>query len=200
LFQFAPPKSRLQTQVAVGRSLRLIFKDVKHSPRPHIVPVRAQNVRRRMENMRPNIGRAIGGGLVGTLAMTLMIYLVAPGMGVKMDIAGSLAGMLGTSWTVGLIMHLINGAVIFPVIYALVLFRVLKGGPAAKGTEWGVILWLVAQLVVMPMLGAGVFSSKMGGVMSVMASLIGHLAYGSLLGAVAGGASKVTARLSAARA
>mgnify|MGYP005818729035 CR=1 FL=1 len=150
--------------------------------------------------MRPNIGRAIGGGLVGTLAMTLMIYLVAPMMGVKMDIAGSLAGMLGTSWTVGLIMHLINGTVIFPLIYALVLFRVLKGGQAVKGAEWGVILWLVAQLVVMPMLGAGVFSLKTGGPMAAMASLIGHLVYGSLLGAVAGGASKATARLSAARA
>jgi hypothetical protein len=50
-----------------------------------------------MEAMRPNVGRAIAGGFVGTLAMTMMIYLVAPMMGVKMDITGSLAAMLGTS-------------------------------------------------------------------------------------------------------
>jgi uncharacterized membrane protein YagU involved in acid resistance len=150
--------------------------------------------------MKPNIGRTIGGGLVGTLAMTLMIYLVAPMMGVKMDIAGSLAGMLGTSWSVGFVMHLMNGVVIFPMIYALVLFRVLQGGHTARGAEWGVILWLAAQLVVMPMLGAGVFSLKLGGAMPAMASLIGHVVYGSLLGAVAGGATKVTARLSPAQA
>lgn len=135
---------------------------------------------------RPNITRAIAGGFIATLAMTMMMYLVAPMMGVKMDIAASLAGMLGAPWTVGLIMHFLNGAVIFPLIYALVLFRALKGGPAARGITWGLVLWLMAQLLVMPMMGAGVFSSKMGGMAAAMASLLGHLVYGALLGAIAG--------------
>ena len=47
--------------------------------------------------MRPNIGRAIVGGLAGTVAITMMMYFVSPMMGVKMDIAASLGTMLGGS-------------------------------------------------------------------------------------------------------
>lgn len=53
------------------------------------------------------------------------------------------------------------------------------------GALWGVVLWLLAQLIVMPMMGAGLFSSAMGGAMAVMGSLVGHLMYGGLLGAIA---------------
>jgi uncharacterized membrane protein YagU involved in acid resistance len=150
--------------------------------------------------IKPNVTRAIVGGFIATLAMTMMMYLVAPMMGVKMDIAGSLAGMLGAPWAVGLMMHFLNGAVIFPLIYALVLYRVLKGGPAVRGITWGVALWLMAQLVVMPMIGAGVFSSRMGGMTTAAASLMGHLVYGALLGAIAGRVSPSMAQTPAVRA
>ncbi len=60
------------------------------------------------------------------------------------------------------------------------------GSPAVKGAIWGVTLWLIAQTVVMPMMGAGVFSSAMGGMMAAMGSLVGHLLYGSIFGAIAG--------------
>ncbi len=38
----------------------------------------------------------------------------------------------------------------------------------------------------MPMMGGGLFSSAMGGMMAAMGSLIGHIFYGSLLGVIAG--------------
>jgi len=44
----------------------------------------------------------------------------------------------------------------------------------------------MAQLIVMPMMGGGVFSSAMGGMMAAAGSLVGHLLYGSLFGAIAG--------------
>jgi len=140
---------------------------------------------------RPTVTRAIAGGFIGTLAMTMMMYLVAPMMGVKMDIAATLAGMLGAPWAVGLMMHFLNGTVIFPLIYVL-LFQVLKGGPAVRGLSWGLALWLIAQLVVMPMMGAGVFSSKMGGMAAAVASFMGHVVYGALLGAIAGHLARST--------
>ena len=136
--------------------------------------------------MKPKIGNAILGGLVGTAAMTAMLYLVAPMMGIRMDIAGSLGQMLGGSWTLGLVMHFINGTVIFSLIYALLLYRVLPGGPLGKGIAWGVALWLIAQLMVVPMMGGGVFSSKMGGMMAAAGSLVNHVLYGGLLGWIAG--------------
>ena len=136
--------------------------------------------------MRPNLGKTVLGGFAGTLVMTLMMYFVSPVMGVKMDIAASLGSMLGGSWSLGMMMHFINGTIIFPLIYAFLLFRLLPGGPLAKGISWGVILWVVAQVMVMPMMGGGFFSSKMGGMMAVVGSLMGHAAYGGLLGWISG--------------
>ena len=143
--------------------------------------------------MRPNIGRAILGGFVGTLAITLMMYQVGPMMGMmKMDFAASLGKMMGMGWTAGMMIHFLNGTIIFPLIYAFLLYLLLPGGPTVKGIIWGLILWLLAQLIVMPMMGGGVFSSKMGGMMTAGGSLIGHLVYGALLGAIAGGTEAIT--------
>lgn len=137
--------------------------------------------------MRPNLLKAILGGFVGTVVMTLMMYFVAPMMlGAPMDIAAMLGSVLGGSWTMGMLMHFVNGSVIFSLIYAYGLYRGLPGEPWLKGTTWGVILWLLSQVLVMPMMGAGFFSAKTGGLMAVMASLIGHVVYGVLLGTVAG--------------
>ncbi len=38
----------------------------------------------------------------------------------------------------------------------------------------------------MPMAGTGFLMSNIGGMMAVMAALMGHLVYGGLLGAIAG--------------
>jgi uncharacterized membrane protein YagU involved in acid resistance len=101
-----------------------------------------------------------------------------------MDIAAMLGQMVG-GWAMGMAMHFINGTIIFPLIYALVLYRFLPGPPLVKGILFGAILWLIAQLMVMPMVGAGVFSSNAGGTMAAMGSLVGHTIYGALLGIIA---------------
>jgi len=138
--------------------------------------------------MFSRLGKPALGGFVGTLAMTAMMYMVGPMMGLDMDIAAMLGGMLGIGWTGGLIVHFINGTVLFPPVFALALQAHLPGGPAVQGTVWGGILWLAAQLVVMPMMGAGLFSAQAGGMMAAAGSLAGHLIYGALLGRIAGAA------------
>lgn len=140
--------------------------------------------------MRPNVWKAIGGGAVGTLAMTVMMYSVAPMMlGRPMDVAAMLGSLLGGSWAMGMLMHVLNGAVIFPLIYAYLLYQRLSGEAWVRGTVWGLVLWFVSQALVTPMMGGGVFSSKAGGLMAVMASLIAHAIYGTLLGGIAGAAT-----------
>jgi len=132
----------------------------------------------------PRVSRSILGGFAGTVAMTMMMYLVAPMMlGHPMDIAKMLGSMLGDNWWAGMVLHFVNGTVIFPLIFALLLYGVLPGSPAVKGISWGVALWLLAQVVVMPMMGAGFFGNS---AMAAMGSLIGHVAYGWLLGWLAG--------------
>src|SRR6516164_2103687 len=110
------------------------------------------------------ISRALFAGVVATAAMTLMAYFVAPLMlGHPMDIAQMLAGLIGGSWTMGLFMHLINGVIVFPLIYLFVLYRFLPGAPWLRGILWGVALWITLEIVLLPMTGAGVFSSNEGG-------------------------------------
>jgi hypothetical protein len=127
------------------------------------------------------------GGLAGTVMLTLMMRFVAPMMlGHPMDIAGMLGNMMGGSWAVGMAAHLMNGIVIFPLAYAFLVFRYLPGPPVVRGMMFGAFLWLVAEMMVMPMAGAGFFSSEIGGAKAVMAALTGHLVYGALLGAIGG--------------
>jgi uncharacterized membrane protein YagU involved in acid resistance len=142
--------------------------------------------------MRPSAAQAIVGGLVATLAITAIMYWVAPFViGTPMDIAKMLGDFLSIGWAAGMVVHVINGTLIFPLIYAFVLYGLLPGSPIIKGVVWGVILWLIAQTVVMPMMGAGFFSVHAGSTMAVIASLFGHLVYGASLGAIAGGEQAV---------
>lgn len=106
-------------------------------------------------------GKAIFGGFIATAVMTMMMY-VAPAMGMpKMDIAAMLGSMLGNqmpapmtgAWWMGLILHLVNGSLIFPLIYSYLLNALLPGANWARGALWGLMLWLLAQVAVMPMMG-----------------------------------------------
>lgn len=65
------------------------------------------------------------------------------------------------------------------------LYAHLPGSPVIRGTIWCLVLWSVAPTVVMPMMGAGLLSSAMGGAMAAMGSLVGHILYGGLLGIIA---------------
>ena len=136
---------------------------------------------------KPCVQGAILGGFVATSVMTAMMY-AAPLMGMpKMDIAAMLGSLLGGSWWLGMMMHFVNGTIIFPLIYAYLLYSVLRGQPWGKGMMWGLTLWFLAQAMVMPMMGMGFFSaltSEPG--RAVVGSFIGHLIYGAILGANAG--------------
>lgn len=130
---------------------------------------------------RPNLSVVFVGGLLGTPAMTALMYVLAPVFGVNMNIVTMLGEMLG-GWRMGMLVHILNGAVIFPVVFAFLLYRFLPGSPLAKGITFGVLLWLTSQLVVMPVMGAGFFSAHIGGLKAAVASILGHVVYGGLLG------------------
>jgi len=138
--------------------------------------------------VNPNIGRAIAGGFVGTVLLTLMTRFVAPIMtGQKMDVPGKLGDITGAGPIAGMIMHFFTGSVVFALVYAFLFFRFLPGTPWQKGMLSGVIFWLGLETVMLPMIGGGFFGSQMGGTKSVVAALIAHLVYGAALGGIAGG-------------
>ena len=130
-----------------------------------------------------NVKRAVFAGLVATTVMT-MLMLMAPLMGLPpMPIGAQLGGFLGIGSAAGWSMHFMIGAVL-SVGFAAVVAPRLPGKAAVRGLVYGVGVFLLAQLVVMPMMGAGVFSG--GNVPMIMGSLMGHLAFGAVLGAIYG--------------
>ena len=140
-----------------------------------------------------NFVRAIVAGFFGTLLMT-MLMMFAPSMGMpKMDIAAMLGSMfvgnppaMGSgAWLIGFAIHLMIGVVILPTGFALIGNYLPTKRPFAKGIIFGIVVWLLAQLMVMPMMGAGLFSSHLPqGMMLAAGSLMGHLVYGGVVGLV----------------
>jgi uncharacterized membrane protein YagU involved in acid resistance len=118
---------------------------------------------------------------MGTPAMTALVYVLAPMMGMKMDIVEMLAETFG-GWRMGMLVHILNGALVFPLAFVFLFYRLLPGPPATKGVAFGVVLWLASQLIVMPIMGAGLFSAHVGGMKAVAALLFGNVLYGWLLG------------------
>jgi hypothetical protein len=127
-------------------------------------------------------------GFIATLAMTIGMY-TAPQTGlVQENLVTLLGSLLGPqhpasgswSWWLGLIMHFINGSLIFPLIYVSLV-------PWLNGSWWGILLWVLAQVVFMPVVGLGFFSTRaLTPLVPVIESLVVHLIYGTIVGAFAG--------------
>ncbi len=141
-----------------------------------------------------DISRILLAGFVATCAITLLMF-ISPLMGMPRMDPGAMLGSLfsrqpspGTgAWWAGTVLHFINGSVIFPLLYAFLVYRAVPGEPWMRGAAWGLLLWYLWEAFVGPLLGAGFFGSRSPSpAMAVIGSLIGHLVYGALLGGIAG--------------
>jgi uncharacterized membrane protein YagU involved in acid resistance len=132
--------------------------------------------------MMINFSRAAAAGIIATLVMTAIGLWVAPLMGMPaMNPAVMLAEAMGGSILLGWAAHLMIGTIL-AVGYAVVA-PWIPGPPPLRGAVYGIVPFLAAQIVVMPMMGMPVFS---GSTALAMGSLVGHLAYGATLGLVYG--------------
>lgn len=121
-------------------------------------------------------------GILGTSAMTMVGLWGAPMMGIApMNPAAMLAGAMCGSSALGWAAHFMIG-LILAIGYALVA-RHIPGPRVARGATYALAPWLMAQVVVMPMMGMPLFS---GSVTMAMGSLIGHLVYGAVIGGIVG--------------
>ena len=128
------------------------------------------------------------GGAVGTTVMTLMMYFVRPIIvGAPMDIAAEIGSKMGDNWWLGMGAHVMLGTIVIPLLLAFVLSKILPGPLIVKGLLTGILLWLLTMLVLMPMLGKGLFLSATGeGPKAIVAAFMAHAVYGLLLGGIAG--------------
>jgi uncharacterized membrane protein YagU involved in acid resistance len=127
-----------------------------------------------------NFKRAVLAGLVGTTAMTGLM-LAAPMMGMpRMNIGEMLGSMMGGVTALGWVAHFMIGTTL-AIAYAAFFAERLPGPPVVRGMLFGIAPWLLAQVVVMPMMGTGFFS---GSLMAATGSLMGHLVYGAAVGTI----------------
>jgi hypothetical protein len=135
----------------------------------------------------PAISRILLGGAAGTVAITLMMYLVDPMItGRSSDLARLLSVELGNPhWLGGMVLHFFNGAILFPLGFAFLSAR-LPGPWPVKGLIWGAMVWALAQGMMQTMSGASFFGYNADGLRGTLSSLAGHLVYGGLQGLFAG--------------
>ena len=131
--------------------------------------------------MSDKIRQSLIGGIVGTIAMTLITWM-APLMGFpKMSPPDMLAGMLGLPVFAGWIMHFMIG-VIFALAYIFLIQKKLQkiSNRYAKGVLFGMIVFVFAQIMMLAM--GAVFTSmpSPAGSMAllILGSFIGHVVYG----------------------
>lgn len=130
-------------------------------------------------------------GLIGTAAMTalweaeMQLGLASFAVG---DILSNLLSVI-TAHTLlgpltGWVLHFTAG-ILLAVLYAA-WAGPRRHFPVAWGLLYGAVIFLVAQLVFMPLVGAGLFSR--GDPAMLIGSLVGHLVYGGLVGLIYGAA------------
>jgi uncharacterized membrane protein YagU involved in acid resistance len=120
-------------------------------------------------------------GIAGTAIMTATGLWGAPLMGLpKMNPANMLAAQMGGVALVGWAAHFMIG-VVLTFGYAMFAAERLPGPPAVRGILFSIAPWLMAQLVVMPMMGMPLFS---GSTQMAIGSLIGHAMFGAAIGSM----------------
>ena len=133
-----------------------------------------------------NMGKTIIAGVVATAVMSAIGFYLAPMMGMpKMDFGAMLGTgnpMMAMPYWAGWAIHFMMG-IIFAIVFVKAVAPMLKGSYLIRGLVFGLVLFLLAQVVVMPLMGAGVFSG--GHMPAIMGSLVGHLVFGAVLGLLA---------------
>jgi hypothetical protein len=130
--------------------------------------------------------RIAAAGLLGALSMALAAYVFNL-LGIPMPdlgrfIATKLLGYHSHRTRLGFVLHCING-VVLALIYAVLIVPILPGPYVIRGLIYGVALWLVMMVVLLPLLGDGLFGTRTSGGMAP-AALVLHVLYGIVLGIV----------------
>ena len=142
-----------------------------------------------MSLQHANVRRAAVAGLIGTAAMTalwqaeMQLGLASLAVG---DILSNLLSVITAHTALGPLMGWVlhfTAGILLALLYAA-WAGPRRPVPMAWGLLYGVMIFLVAQLVFMPLVGAGLFSR--GDPAMLIGSLVGHLVYGGLVGLIYG--------------
>ena len=133
-------------------------------------------------------GVGIIAGFAATIALSLiMVIKAAAGFMPMLNVIALLSALLGNPGVplVGWTAHFVIGAIIWGALFAA-LVPSLPGAYCVRGAIFSGGAWLAMMIILMPLAGKGVFAAHAGLPVAV-ATLVLHLIYGVVLGAVFGG-------------
>ncbi|NIR51289.1 DUF1440 domain-containing protein [candidate division KSB1 bacterium] len=139
--------------------------------------------------------KTLAGGLVATIVMTVIIYLAPllgmPGVDLPSMLGKFLTGLqarpYSAAWDLGLLVHFVLGVFVLPALYVFLFYPRVPGKARIKGLYFGLVVWVVSQIAVMPLMGTGVLSIYTRyPVLVLLETLIAHIVYGVVLGSIIG--------------
>jgi uncharacterized membrane protein YagU involved in acid resistance len=133
-----------------------------------------------------NAKRATAAGVIGTAVITAL-WQVEPAIGLPRIAVGHILSTfmavsvahLNVGIAGGWVVHFIVG-ILLALLYAGLFAERLAGSPVWRGATYGVLVFILAQALFMPLVGGGFFSR--GDVELLLGSLLGHIAYGIVVG------------------
>lgn len=131
-----------------------------------------------------NIKAGFVAGFVATVVLSVMMVAKSM-MGImpELDVIAMLSAMMGTPSVMGWLGHFMIGTLAWGGGFALVYGLIPGSGAVTKGIVFGLAAWLGMMILVMPMAGAGLFGMSFG-IMAPMMTLVLHVIFGAVLGAV----------------
>ncbi len=136
------------------------------------------------DNFMQNLFKGLLAALVATIVLSaLMVGKSMMGVMPALDLPMMIAGTMGRPDmpVVGWGVHFMIGVVGYGAAMALLDAHLPGDSHVMHGVMVGVIGWLVMMVMLMPMMGVGMFGMGMG-VMAPMMTLVLHLIFGAVLG------------------
>jgi uncharacterized membrane protein YagU involved in acid resistance len=125
-------------------------------------------------------------GLVATIVLSILMYMKdMMGLMPELNIIAMLAGKMGGNAMMGWVGHFMIGVVGYGLAFAVIGGKLPGGSSTVRGIVLGIIGWLMMMVMLMPMMGAGLFAMNMG-MMAPVATLMLHVIFGAVLGLVYG--------------
>lgn len=114
-----------------------------------------------------------------------MLMKGSMGLMPELNVARMLGTMMGDGPQLGWVGHFVIGTIIWGGLFAWLDPYLPGDSHWLRGVLFGVGPWILMMVVVMPMAGAGPFGMDLG-IMAPVMTLVLHLIYGAVLGAVYG--------------
>ncbi len=125
--------------------------------------------------------------VIATVILEMMMQVGAPNiLGIPaMSPANLITSILGLpqGHITGTVAHFGLALVAFPIGYMIIAYEYFPGPYILRGTIWGILLWLGAMAVIVPLAGQPIF---FGFGMPMVAALVAHIVYGIILAAIVG--------------